>query len=254
MMDSQTLASLQTKYQHVAAALAARYGFPAWRQHLPPVDELVDCILSQSTSDTNRDMAFALLKGRFPSWEAVRDAPVEQVVEAIRPAGLANQKGPRIQEVLREITRQRSSITLAFLEQMRVDEARQWLTSLHGVGPKTAAIVLLFAMNKPAFPVDTHVHRVSQRLGLIGPKVSAEQAHPLMEAIVPPDRYYQAHLNIIEHGRKVCQARKPQCEQCPLTAWCDYYQYTLKPLSAQPKVKRKNVTKPESAPRQRRVK
>lgn len=254
MIDTKNLIRLRAKYQHIAAALADLYGYPAWRQRLPPVDELVDCILSQSTSDINRDKAFALLKGRFPSWEAVRDAPVEQVIDTIRPAGLANQKGPRIQEVLREITRQRGSITLAFLEPMSVDDARGWLTSLNGVGPKTAAIVLLFAMNKPAFPVDTHVHRVSQRLGLIGAKVNAEQAHPLMEAIVPPDRYYQAHLNIIEHGRKVCQARRPLCEPCPLTAWCDYYQHTVKPTASTAGSGRKTVAKPETASRPRRVK
>jgi endonuclease-3 len=211
-------------YAHIARELAALYGYPTWRQHYPPVDELVDCILSQSTTDANRDRAFALLKGRFATWEEVRDADPAAVVEAIRPAGLANQKGPRIQQVLRSITEQRGGITLDFLADMSVADAKRWLTSLHGVGPKTAAIVLCFAFNLPAFPVDTHVHRVSQRLGLIGPKVSADQAHPLLEALVPPETYYQAHLNIIEHGRKVCQARRPLCERCPLTKWCDFYQ------------------------------
>lgn len=218
------LQRLRTKYQLIGASLAALYGFPTWRQHYPPVDELVDCILSQSTNDANKDKAFALLKANYPSWEAVRDAETKAVIETIRPAGLANQKGPRIQQVLRDITTQRGSITLDFLTDLEIDEAKRWLTSLNGVGPKTAAIVLCFAFNRPAFPVDTHVHRVCGRLGLIGPKVSADRAHPLLEAIVPVERYYQAHLNIIEHGRKVCHARNPACERCPLTAWCDDFQ------------------------------
>jgi endonuclease-3 len=230
-----TLAALREKYGHIARELAALYGFPTWRQHKLPVDELVDCILSQSTSDTNRDRAFALLKANFPTWEAVRDADTAAVIEAIRPAGLANQKGPRIQAVLRTISEQKGRITLDFLETLPIHEAKAWLTSLNGVGPKTAAIVLCFAFGKPAFPVDTHVHRVSQRLGLIGPKVGADAAHAILESIVPPETYYQAHLNIIEHGRKVCQARRPSCERCPLTAWCDYYQQTQRTALKQPK-------------------
>jgi endonuclease III len=233
------------KYAPIASALSHRYGFPTWRQHLPPVDELVDCILSQSTSDTNRDRAFALLKAAFASWEAVRDATPEQVIEAIRPAGLANQKGPRIQAVLRTITEQHGRITLDFLDALSVDEAKAWLTSLNGVGPKTAAIVLCFAFGRAAFPVDTHVHRVSQRLGLIGAKVTPDQAHPIMEAIVPADTYYQAHLNIIEHGRKVCQARRPLCEQCPLTTWCDYYH--TQPQSSRSSSAAKLTAKPHAS-------
>lgn len=247
-----TLAALQEKYGHIARALAALYGFPTWRQHKLPVDELVDCILSQSTSDTNRDRAFALLKANFPTWEAVRDADTEAVIEAIRPAGLANQKAPRIQAVLRTISEQKGSITLDFLDTLPVADAKAWLTSLNGVGPKTAAIVLCFAFGKPAFPVDTHVHRVSQRLGLIGPKVTPDQAHAIMEAIVPPETYYQAHLNIIEHGRKVCQARRPLCERCPLTAWCDFYQQTQPVTTAAQPAPTKIATKQATKPRQRK--
>jgi endonuclease III len=212
------------QYTSVARILADTYGYPTWRQHLPPVDELVSTILSQSTSDTNRDMAFDRLKERFPTWDAVRDAPLEAVVEAIRPAGLANQKAPRIQAALRTITDERGAISLDFLAEMEVEAAKAWLTRLHGIGPKTAAIILLFAFNKPAFPVDTHVHRVTKRLGLIDEKTSAERAHADLEAIIPADDYYPAHLNIIRHGREVCQARQPHCDECPLTAFCDYYQ------------------------------
>jgi endonuclease-3 len=218
------LEALRAKYREISRLLAERYGFPTWRQHHPPVDELVDTILSQNTSDVNRDKGFDQLRARFPTWEAVRDAPVEDVIDAVRPAGLADTKGPRIQQVLRQITEECGSINIDCLADMEIEAAKQWLTRFNGVGPKTAAIVLLFSFNKPAFPVDTHVHRVTQRLGLIGPKISREQAHIDLEQIVPPDEFYQAHLNIIEHGRKVCQARVPLCERCPLTALCNYYQ------------------------------
>lgn len=217
------LSNPKAKYRAIAPILEEVYGRPVWSPRLPPVDELIDCILSQSTSDTNRDRAFALLKARFPTWEAVRDAPTEDVIEAIHPAGLANQKGPRIQDTLRYIEMQRGAITLDFLADMDVADAKRWLTAIKGIGPKTAAIVLCFAFGKPAFPVDTHVHRVTGRLGLIAPKTTADQAHEVLEAIIPPADYYPAHLNLIAHGRSVCQARRPLCEQCPLTTYCDFY-------------------------------
>lgn len=225
-MSVRRLTSQQRKYEQIAAALRAQYGTPTWLHRYPPVDELVDCILSQSTNDANRDRAFALLRAKFPTWEAVRDAPTQAVIDAIRPAGLANQKGPRIQNALRTITAQRGSITLDFLNEMEVSEAKAWLTAIDGVGPKTAAIVLCFAFNKPAFPVDTHIHRVSQRLGLISKKTSPDKAHAEMEAIIPPEDYYPGHLNLIRLGREICQARRLWCERCPLTTWCDYYQKT----------------------------
>lgn len=214
----------KAKYQPVADALGEMYGFPTWRQWLPPVDELVDCILSQSTTDANRDRAFAALKARYPTWEAVRDAPLESIIETIRPAGLGHQKGPRIQDVLRTITAQRGEINIDFLADLPLDEAKTWLTSLNGVGPKTAAIVLCFAFNRQAFPVDTHVHRLGQRIGFLPEGISADKAHPVMEAIAPPEDYYAFHLNLIRHGREVCNARSPHCERCPLTAHCDYFQ------------------------------
>jgi endonuclease III len=215
------------KYPPVAHLLMERYGYPAWRQALPPLDELVDCILSQSTTDLNRDRAFAALKANFDSWEAVRDAPTEAVIDAIRPAGLANQKAPRIQAVLRTITAELGALDIEFLNALSLEEARGWLMRLDGVGPKTAAIVLCFAFHRPAFPVDTHIHRVGQRIGFLPEGISAEKAHPLMEAIVPPDDYYAFHLNLIRHGREVCKARFPLCERCPLTDYCDYYQTSV---------------------------
>ncbi len=191
---------------------------------IDPLDELINTILSQNTNDNNRDRAYRALRATFPTWEAVRDAPTSKVVAAIRPAGLANQKGPRIQKVLRRITAERGELDLNFLRDLPTEEAKAWLTSLDGVGPKTASIVLLFALGKPAFPVDTHIHRVTGRLGLIPPKTSAEKAHDLLAEIVPPEWYHSFHLNVIEHGRQICKALRPQCEQCVLQRYCDYYQ------------------------------
>lgn len=202
------------------------YGNPTWRKPLPPLDELVSTILSQNTNDTNRDQAFENLRARFPTWEAVRDAPVSAVVEAIRPAGLANQKGPRIQSVLQEITRQRGALDLGFLSDLPAEEARQWLLQFKGVGPKTAAIVLLFSLDKPAFPIDTHIYRVTGRLGLRPNNMSADQAHHHLAKLLPPDTYHTAHLNLIRLGREICKARQPKCPQCPLQNFCDYYQVT----------------------------
>jgi endonuclease-3 len=212
------------QYAQVAEILEDVYGYPTWRPHLSPVDELVSTILSQNTNDTNRDRAFDSLTRRYPSWDAVRDAPAADVIEAIHSAGLSNQKGPRIQAALRYITETQGDITLDFLADMDVPQAKAWLTGIKGIGPKTAAIILLFAFGKPAFPVDTHVHRVTQRLGLIGPQTSAEQAHEELEKIIPPEQFLAAHLNIIRHGREVCHARHPNCEECPLTVYCEYYQ------------------------------
>jgi endonuclease-3 len=212
----------KSKTGEVQRLLLEAYGKPAWRPHMDPVSELVSTILSQNTNDVNRDVAFGRLRERLPTWEEVRDADVQVVVEAIRPAGLANQKGPRIQEALRFITRERGTLSLDFLAEWPVDQAKDWLVSIKGVGPKTAAIVLLFSLGRPAFPVDTHVHRVTKRLGLIGPRVSREKAHDELEALVDLEDYYAFHLNVIRHGRRICASRKPRCQECVLVDLCDY--------------------------------
>jgi endonuclease-3 len=204
--------------------LIEHFGLPTWRNPLPALDELISTILSQNTTDTNRDRAFEALRARFPTWEAVRDAPTEAVIDAIRPAGLANQKGPRIQNVLREVTAERGELNLDFLADFSVESARDWLLQFKGVGPKTAAIVQQFSLNQPAFPVDTHVHRVTGRLGLRPPGMSAERAHTYLADLFPPETYFAAHLNIIRLGREICQARRPNCPECPLQEYCDYYQ------------------------------
>lgn len=202
--------------------LLEAYGDPRWRHPLPPVSELVSTILSQNTNDVNRDHAFKALRAAFPSWEAVRDAQPAAVVEAIRPAGLANQKGPRIQAVLQAITQERGRLDLRFLRRLPPDQALAWLMRFKGVGHKTASIVLLFSLGMPAFPVDTHIYRVSGRLGLLPARASLEQAHDLLGRTFPPRTYSAAHLNLIRHGREVCRARKPACPACVLRRLCPY--------------------------------
>ncbi|MCU0511331.1 MAG: endonuclease III [Anaerolineae bacterium] len=217
------LAALRHKYEQVAPALAALYGRKTFKPH-DGMDELVSCILSQSTTDANRDRGFAALKARYPTWAAVHHAPAAELIDTIRPAGLANSKGPRIQGALAQIVAERGAYNIDFLAELPPAAARDWLLRLPGVGPKTAAIVLCFAYGLPAFPVDTHVHRVGIRLGFLPPRISADAAHPVMEAIVPPADYYHFHLQMIYHGRALCQARRPQCERCPLTEACAFYQ------------------------------
>lgn len=222
-MTDLPLADRQAHYREVAARLADEYGYPTWRQHHPPVDEMVLTILSQNTSDTNSFRAFDQLKERYDSWEAVRDAPTDELIETIRTAGLANQKGPRIQLALRTLTETQGSITLDHLEDMNAEEAKKWLTSIKGIGHKTASIILLFSLNKPAFPVDTHVHRVTTRLGLVDEGLNADKAHRLLEEVVPPDDFYAFHLQVIQHGREVCSARSPKCSVCVLQDQCAYF-------------------------------
>jgi len=220
---SEPSPELKAKAMQFGRMLLEAYGQPAWHPDLDPIAQLVSTILSQNTNDRNRDVAFQRLQRRLPTWEQVRDADAAEVIEAIRPAGLANQKGPRIQEALRFITRERGELDLTFLAELPVDEAKRWLSSIKGVGPKTAAIVLLFSLGRPAFPVDTHIHRVTKRLGLIGPRVSREKAHQELERLVPPEDYCAFHLNVIRHGREVCISRKPRCPQCIVRGLCDYY-------------------------------
>jgi endonuclease-3 len=209
--------------QAVYRRLEEAYGLPEWREPLPAVDELVSTILSQNTNDRNRDQAFVALVARFPTWEQVRDAPAAEVVEAIRPAGLANQKGPRIQEVLRQITQERGQLDLDFLRAFSDEEALAWLMRFKGVGPKTASIVLQFALGKAAFPVDTHVYRVSGRIGLRPEKIGVEEAHSYLAQTLTPEQYGPGHLNIIRLGRETCHARTPQCKVCPVQTLCQFF-------------------------------
>jgi endonuclease-3 len=212
--------TLKSRAKEIYNRLLAAFGLPEWRTALSPVDELVSTILSQNTNDRNRDVAFDRLKQYFTTWDAVRDANPEAVIECIRPAGLANQKGPRIQKVLKVISAERGDFDLSFLKDLPVEEARDWLLHFNGVGPKTAAIVLQFSLDRPSFPVDTHIYRVSGRLGLRPVNMTVEQAHPHLAALFAPSTYGPAHLNLIRLGREICHARKPECAACPLNDIC----------------------------------
>jgi endonuclease-3 len=204
----------------VLARLRPRYGEMRWRPHGDPVSELILTILSQHTNDTLSGKAFARLLATFPGWDAVAAAPVALVEQAIRDGGLARQKAPRIQAVLARIRDERGAFDLGHLETLPLDEAKVWLQSLPGVGPKTAACVLMFALGRPALPVDTHVYRVSRRLGLIGPKVTEAKAHALLEPLVPPGEMFAFHVALIKHGRHTCTAQRPHCGDCPLADIC----------------------------------
>ena len=211
---------LKAKTLAVHERLLEIYGYPDWRSTLDPVSEVVSTILSQNTSDVNRDRAYDRLQARFPTWEMVRDAPALAIEEAIRPAGLARLKAPRIKEALHFITRQRGELNLDFLKEMPVEEAKAWLTQINGIGPKTAAIVLLFSLDMPAFPVDTHVHRVTGRLGWLPPRATAAAAYAWLGPRVPPALRRDLHLLLVRHGRALCRARAPRCAECPLRPRC----------------------------------
>ncbi len=215
---------LREKARWIYHQLLAYYGTPDWRPHYPPLEELIITTLAQNSTDRNALKAYEQLRQRFGTWKEVLEAPVEAVIEAVRPAGLGNQKGPRIQAILRKVWEERGTFDLSFLGEMTTEAAEAWLTSIKGVGHKTASIVLLFCFNRPTFPVDTHVSRVSQRLGIASSRASTRQIRAIWETLVPPEWYYPLHLNLIRLGREICQARRPRCERCPLQERCDFFQ------------------------------
>jgi endonuclease-3 len=233
--------------QYVLDGLASIYGRPTWERRLDPTSELVLTILSQNSADVNAERAFESLRMAFPSgeppqahkpgsgwggrglseapppdWTAVETAPVEQLIEAIRPGGLAVQKAPRIQAALRRIREERGDHSLEFLGEMSAIEARDWLTRIDGVGKKTASVLLLFCFGLPLMPVDRHVERVSKRIGLLPAKVTSDQAHDFYLAMLQPDQMFEAHVNLIQHGRLVCHARNPEHDRCPVAARCRF--------------------------------
>jgi len=202
--------------------LLDEYGHHERKPRGDAVGELVQTILSQNTSDVNSNRAFARLRERFPDWEDVLQADPEEIAEAIRPGGLADIKAPRIKNALRTIVEERHKLDLSFLQNMDTEGANAWLQSLEGVGPKTAAIILMFSLGRPVLPVDTHVLRVSRRVGLIDQRTSAEKAHELLGAMLPDDAVYDFHINMVTHGREVCHARQPEHDRCVLAPVCDY--------------------------------
>lgn len=210
------------KVARICDALDERHGKKQWAERGPVLDELVRTVLSQNTTAKNCSEAFRVLKERFPTWEEARDARWQDIAEAIRSGGLANRKAPRIKAVLSQISERRNRLDLEWIADKADSEALDYLTAFDGVGRKTAACVLMFALGRPVLPVDTHVHRVAARLGLIG-KVDADKAHDLLQEIVPPERIYSFHVNMVLHGRQVCHARGPECRRCVLRGDCDYF-------------------------------
>ena len=207
----------------ILSALISAYGRRDWQPDRDPLATLVKTILSQNTSDTNSLRAFESLMAAFPDWESVAAAEAGQIAASIRSGGLADIKSERIKQTLGEIQRSRGRLELDFLEVLPLDDARDWLKQLPGVGTKTANCVLLFSLGRPALPVDTHVFRVSKRLGLIDSRTSVEQAHIRLQSLVPPERVYEFHVLMIEHGRRVCKAQRPRCPGCLLGEDCPSY-------------------------------
>ncbi len=232
------------------AGLRRMYGAPAWQRVLDPTSELVLTILSQNSADINAERAFDALRARWPSdagtagdgklnrpgwggvgvgaaappdWAAVEAAPLDELIEVIRPGGLAPQKAPRIQASLARIRTQRGDYSLDFLGDMQPLDALAWLMGIPGIGRKTASVVLLFSFGMPLMPVDRHVERASKRIGLIPPKATALQAHDLFAAILGPEQVHEAHVNLITHGRRTCHALRPACGRCAIAARCRYF-------------------------------
>jgi endonuclease-3 len=229
-------------------ALAGAYGHPEWERRLDPTSELILTILTQNSADINAEVAFEALRraypgvgevqpsvlgagwggtgispGAAPDWQRVEFAPLDELIDVIRPGGLAPQKAPRLQASLRKVREERGDYSLEFLADMPALEARDWLTSIPGIGRKTASIVLLFSFGLPLMPVDRHVERVAKRVGLLPPKASPDDAHELFLGLLEPDEMYEAHVNLIQHGRKVCHAQRPEHDRCPLIERCRFY-------------------------------
>jgi endonuclease-3 len=215
--------SRKRQLRRAVAILDDFYGRPVLSPRYPPVDELVFTVLSQNTADVNTERTFAALRARFPEWTEARDASAVEIEAAIALGGLAHTKAPRIKKILEAISTDGGAPDLSLLDGMSDGEAVAYLMGLPGVGPKTAACVLLFALERPVMPVDTHVHRVARRLGLIDAKVSAERAYPLLTEMAGPRdaaQVYAVHVGFVRHGRRICHARRPQCGACPLAGLC----------------------------------
>ena len=218
-------AVLEQKAREMYERLLALHGHHPNVPRREAMHELISTILSHRTTGKNEDTAYHRMRARWPTWEGVRDAAVDELAEAIAEANFADQKAPRIQEVLRRIIDERGSANIDFLRDMPLPDAMSWLTGLPGVGPKTASLVLLFCFARPVLPVDTHVHRVAQRVGLIGPRVDPTAAHPLLLSLLPAELpiLYNFHIDTLRHGQKICVWGTPRCSRCPLTDICDYY-------------------------------
>lgn len=212
------------KLQEVMARLKDYYGVPEPQDRPDPVKSLIKVLLSHNTNDKNRDKAYEALWETYDSAEAIMNAPPDELAETISVAGLHNVKAKRIQDTLKKIEEERDELNLDFIHEMGLQEAKDWLKQLPGVGPKSAAVVLNFTFGKNAMPVDTHVNRVSKRIGLIPESMGLDEAHDVLEEMTPDDSIYEFHINLIRHGRTICKAPTPHCSDCFLNDICDYYQ------------------------------
>jgi endonuclease III len=221
--------------REIVKRLEKRFGPLEPPRRWDPLEELVLTVLSQNTSDVNSDRAFAAMRARYPSWEELAEARPEDLADAIKPGGLANIKAPRILSILHEIReREGGSLDLSWMREAPDRPVRDYLLSLPGVGPKTAACVLAFSLGRPALPVDTHVHRVSRRLGLIDDRTDAAAAHEVLERLVPARLRVKMHVGLIRLGRTICRAGRPSCEICPLQDLCPTAPSVLSPKGASP--------------------
>lgn len=209
-------------FKYIVQNLENTFGEPRLSPKSDSLAMLINIILSQATSDANSERTFQNLKKRFKSWEAVLAADETEIADAIRLGGLANQKARVIKDLLRQIKAARKTLSLEFVEQMPDEEARDYLQSFRGIGPKTVACTLLFACHKEVFPLDTHIFRVLKRMGVLPEKIADAKAHRLLDELVPPGKFYSLHVNLIRLGRNICRPREPLCERCPLIEYCDY--------------------------------
>src|SRR5215813_763952 len=216
------LAEKRRLVRHITQNLEATYGIPINDSPYDPLSELVLTILSQATTDINSQRAFESLRRRFPDWESARRARPSSIAAAIKSGGLANAKSVAINKALNEIKTRRGELDLSFLQTAPIEDGRVFLTSLAGIGPKTAACVLLFACNREVFPMDTHILRITKRVGLVPQKFNDEQSHGLMEKLVPPNKHYSLHVNLIKHCRRICRPQNPKCFICSSTTNCNY--------------------------------
>ncbi len=224
---SEDVAEQRRQLNFISQNLEAMFGVPLNDSHEDPLDELINTILSQSTTNINSHRAFASLKQRFPDWEQARRAHTDSIASVIKAGGLANVKSVVIKNVLDEIKKRRGNFDLSFLKTAPIAEAREFLLSLKGVGPKTAACVLLFTCKRPVFPMDTHIFRIFRRVGLLPDKISDQLAHQKIENLLPPKKHYSLHINLITLGRRICHPKNPKCGQCPLSDHCDFGQSQL---------------------------
>ncbi len=220
IVSRSTFNRLRTMVRKITHVLEKKYGVPHWKKNSDPVEVLIQTILSQNTNDRNRDQAYGRLKLRFPHWEDVRAAKTGAVLQAIRPGGLAGQKARRIREILLWLDEREGRLSLSFLKKMDSEEIKKTMGGLEGIGPKTLHCLLLFGLGREAFPVDTHILRIGQRMGFIPEGMNAEKAHPWAASLIPKNKSLSLHLNLIRLGREICKARNPQCHRCFLSREC----------------------------------